>query len=587
MRDNKGVTLIEVILAIGIIMLLFGGIYTAYVSIIDAIANSETRTEAGFIASREVEIVRNIPYESVGTIGGFPPGILPQVKNVTSTASNNIFTVRATVRNIDDPFDGTLGGTPNDTAPADYKLVELEIGCSTCQRFVPLIMTTTVAPKNLEGALTGGSLFINVFDASGVPIQNATVHLVNASITPAINLTDITNVNGVLQLVGVPTSTERYAILVSKEGYSSEQTYFPGAPDNPNPVKPHATVAPQSVTQISFAIDSLASLGVKTSDNVCGVIGNSAFSIKGAKLIGTSPDLFKFSTSSVTDVSGEKYFSGIEWDAYSLSYVGSGYDLAGTIPMKPAIINPGVAETVRMILAPAALRSILVRVKNMSTGAGIEDAVVTISGGSGYSSEHHTGRSYLSDTDWSGGNYIGQSGGIDTESLPGSVKIMGPPFSTSTTHWLISRTFDLGGSSSTLYRLFWNPISQPAGAGAESVRFQIASNDDNATWNYLGPDGTGSSYYTNPNSLISSAHNNHRYFRYKIYLKTADENTGPSVQDVNIEFKGPCVPRHETYFAGMGEGIYEISAIAPGYSASVTSTYVGNGWQEVEIGLTP
>lgn len=73
---------------------------------------------------------------------------------------------------------------------------------------------------------------------------------------------------------------------------------------------------------------------------------------------------------------------------------------------------------------------------------------------------------------------------------------------------------------------------------ATTVKFQIASNDDNTTWTYLGPDGTASTWYgcsesgfsnycsgacstgTSTTNIcrISGAHNNNRYFKYKFTL---------------------------------------------------------------------
>ena len=73
------------------------------------------------ILSEELEVARNLPYEDVGILNGVPAGVISQTKTVSR---NNVdFNLTATVRNIDHPFDGTIGGNPNDTSPADYKLV--------------------------------------------------------------------------------------------------------------------------------------------------------------------------------------------------------------------------------------------------------------------------------------------------------------------------------------------------------------------------------------------------------------------------------------------------------------------------------
>jgi hypothetical protein len=76
---------------------------------------------------------------------------------------------------------------------------------------------------------------------------------------------------------------------------------------------------------------------------------------------------------------------------------------------------------------------------------------------------------------------------------------------------------------------------EPVQVGSNAVRFQVASNNDNSTWNFIGPDGTGTSYYTESGTQLHSSHNGHRYIRYKAYLKTTDTSYTPTVHDVSIE----------------------------------------------------
>ena len=56
-----------------------------------------------------------MPYSKVGIPGGIPNGV---VNHVETFVRNGIpFVATTTIRNVDDPFDGTLGGSPNDTSP--------------------------------------------------------------------------------------------------------------------------------------------------------------------------------------------------------------------------------------------------------------------------------------------------------------------------------------------------------------------------------------------------------------------------------------------------------------------------------------
>ena len=586
-QGQKGITLIEVIISIGLIVTLFSGILFAYFSILMVTKNSSVREEALGILTREIEIVRGLPFDQVGTIGGIPSGILSQTKVVTSTAGNT-FSVSATVRSIDDPFDGTISSNPADTAPADYKAVEFQITCTSCTTFVPVTITTTVAPKNLESSSATGSLFINAFDAAGNGVPGATVHVINASVTPAINLTDTTNQNGILQLVGVPTSTQGYHIDVTKSGYSLDRTYAPGAVGNPNPIVPDATVAQGTLTQISFLIDRVSTMRVQTKNMFCGTVAGQDFTLQGDKIIGINPDVLKFSTSSTTDAQGKRTFSDLELDTYTLGFGGASYDLMGTMPLTPIIVNPSSTVDFAFILTATTPHSLVVTVKDAVTSQGVASSTVTITK-AGFSRTIITGRNTLLETDWSGNNYASQDGGLDADTVPGTLSMLAGinGYSTTTVSWLISRTYDAGSSTSKYFGLSWNPATQPGGTGPNSVTFQVATNNDNATWNFVGPDGTGSTYYASASTTMPVAHFGDRYLRYKIFMSTQDASFTPSVDDVSIEFSGACVPPAQAYFGGLSAGTYSIDVSADGYQSATSSVVVGAGANQVNVLLPP
>ncbi len=560
--SERGTSLIDLLISIGIIAVLFGGIYMVYFSLLTAVANVGVRTAATEAISAEIEMVRNLPYASVGTIGGVPAGVIPQSQTITS--GNFTFTLQTTVRNIDDPFDGTATGNPPpvDTAPNDYKLVEIDATCPFCENAVSVAITTTVAPKNLESATEDGSLFIYAFDANGKPVDQANVTVVNASVTPSIDLTDTTNASGVLELVGTPTSTENYNIVVTKPGYSTDETYPPGALGNPNPVLPNATVVTQTVTAITLSIDRLSTVNIDTSDGRCGPIGNESFSMQGTKLIGTNPNVLKFSTTTATGATGTLTMQNVEWDTYNFTLNDASSDVAGTIPLNP----------------------LLVSAVDTGTGAVIENASVTISTSS-FSQTETTGHAFVTQTDWSGSQYSSQSGGIDANSSPGKITLLvnaSGTYNVGTNDWLISNTFDLGGSSSTFYSISWDPASEPAGTSAE---FQVAGDNDNATWNFVGPDGTSGSYFTASSSLPASL-NGDRYIRYKVYLSTTNSNLTPEIDDVAIEFNADCVPPAQALFTNLAQTSYSVDVTAANYIEATTTVSVGSGESAASVSLT-
>lgn len=577
---EKGTTLIDVVISLGIMVFLFGGIYLVYFSLVDSTSNIDAKNAAAAAINQQVETVRNLPYDSVGVVGGIPAGVIPASRNVL--VGNFNFTIYATVRNIDDPFDGTLGGVPNDTAPADYKLVEFRADCQTCVHFSPMTLTMTASPKSLESLGQNGSLFVNVFNASAQTVSGAAVHVINSSTTPTIDLTDTTNANGQLQLVGVPTSTQNYRIIVSKSGYSTERTYHIGDISNPNPLKQDATVSASQLTSISFAIDKVSSIKVYSADARCAAVPNQNFSVQGSKLIGTNPDVFKFSTSSQTDAYGSSTLPNIEWDSYGFSYGSSNY-LRGTIPLDPLAVSPGSTSSFSYILSPSAPNGLLATITDAATGAPISGATVNLSK-IGYSSALITGRDSFSETDWSNNNYSSQSGGADAGGLPGSLRLLvnasgtyNPPGSA----WLISNTIDVGSSTANYFSFSSNPVVQSLNT---NLQFQFAANNDNSAWNFIGPDGTANTFYGTSSTL--SGLDGNRYLRYKVFLSTSDGSSTPRLDDISLSYYSVCVPAGQVLFTGLSQASYQIDVSAPGYFNSSSSVNISPGWQSKTVQLT-
>jgi len=575
-------------------MLIGSGLYQSYVATMKAVVLSRLKITASALANEQFEIIRNMPYDDVGIQGGIPDGKV--LRTQTLVRDGTTFDVETTIRNVDDPFDGTIGGSPNDLSPADYRLVHIEVVCPTCINFSPVHFTTYVGPRALESASTNGALFVRVFDAAGQPVVGADVHVENNLAVPVIVINDTTDSDGFLKIVDAPPGVGAYEISVSKSGYSSEQTHEAGAPGNPNPTKPHATVAVQQLTQLSFAIDRTSTLNVSSVTDTCTPIGSIDFSLSGAKLIGTSPDVLKYSASHVTDGSGLKTIPTLEWDTYNIAFTDGSYDLSGTIPLLPLTLNPNAAQDFKLIVAPKDPRSVLITVKDGSTQLPLSGASVRLEGPGGYDTTLTTGRGFIRQTDWSGGpgqssftdtTHFSISSNIEHANPAGEIRLWGDALSGYATNgYLVSSTFDTG-SVSNFHQILWQPQTQPPDTGAESVRFQVATNNDNATWNFRGPDDTENTYYTVANQNISIAHNGDRYFRYKAFLQTASSTWTPSVSDVSFTFTSSCVPPGQVFFTGLNAGDYTLTVSKTGYQNFSDTISVSSNWQKQEVVITP
>ncbi|MDO8575191.1 MAG: prepilin-type N-terminal cleavage/methylation domain-containing protein [bacterium] len=594
---RKGLTIVEVLVGSAIFAMIAVSVYEGYTQMLRGMNVLKVKSAAVDLANEQFEIIRNMAYSNVGIPGGIPVGVVPHLQNLTRNGVS--FLVTTTVRNIDEAFDGTLGGSPNDSSPADNKLVEVEVDCVNCQSFTPIVYSTKISPKNLETASINGALFIKVFDANGQPVSGADVHIENKKVTPNIIIDDTTNASGMLQIVDTPPGNDAYEITVSKAGYSTDKTYTPGAVANPNPAKPHATIVLQQVTQISLTIDKLSDLNISTINSSCAGVGNVDFNIKGSKLIGSSPDIYKYENDLETNASGIKNLTNMEWDNYSINLTDSGYDLIGMNPLSPVQLNPDSNQNMSIILASKSPNRLLITVKDNATYLPLTDADVHLEAvSSGYDNTKITGRGFLTQTDWSGGSgqtdysnenmYLSSDGNIDNSSITGEIKLNTLLGIYSTSGELISSTFDTG-SASNFHEILWQPTSNSPEAGIDPVKFQIAVNNDPATstWNYIGPDGTESSYYTLTNKNISSDSDGNRYFRYKLFLHTDSATTSPVVSDISVTFTSACTPAGQVSFAGLASGDYNLTVSKAGYQDYNQVVTVNSSWKEEQVLLAP
>jgi len=263
-HDN-GFTLIGGLVGIAIFSIVFLALISVFSAAFNTIKDNRAKVTANSIALEQLEIIRGMDFEKVKTVNGWsPPGDIPN-ERILSRAGFE-FTILTDIAFVDDPFDGTDGGSPNDLFPYDYKKARVRVRWTN-----PLTggqeevaMTTNVVPPGLEG---GTGLYVTVFNASGQPVNEAKVDV--TSVAAGYTLSDaLTDLNGNLWIGGLDPAGD-YHIVATKDGYSAAQTYAvnnnPASPNyNPNPTKPDAIVIDGEVTRVGLAIDVLGSLNIQT-----------------------------------------------------------------------------------------------------------------------------------------------------------------------------------------------------------------------------------------------------------------------------------------------------------------------------------
>ncbi|MFA6427215.1 MAG: prepilin-type N-terminal cleavage/methylation domain-containing protein [Candidatus Magasanikbacteria bacterium] len=585
--NKKAFSLLEAVIAIAIFVMFAMGVYGGIQLIFKIIYQSRVRIIETAVLNEQIELVRNLSFYDVGIVNGSPSGLLQ--RNVTMTRNGIDFLITRTIRNIDDPFDGVIGGTPNDTAPADYKLVDIAIVCTQCGQNQPLTVQTYVAPKLLEGDPTHGALYIEVFDAQAQPVVGATVHIVSTSTTPTYDFEDVTDNDGMLRIVDVAEGTDAYTITVTKPGFTIDGTTLP-SDINPHPTKPPASVQAQDVTEISFSIDYISHIDIEAVNTQCQPISSVSFAVRGTHLMGTNPDIYQVDGTYTTNGSGAYSFSSLQWDSYGFSV--SGYDLVGTIPDVPFALNPGVTQPVQLVIAPNTLRSLLVMVND--DGLPVANAQVRASFDV-YDVTKSTGVGSIAQTDWSGGagqldfldntRYWSDDNNVDVSETAGDVVLRKIGENYISNGVLESSVIDVG-TQAHYVTLEWNPLGQTPEVGVDGLRFQIASSASSTseTWEYVGPDGTASTFYTQDSQTIHEIHEGNQYVRYKVYLHTDDATVTPTLSDVSIVYTNECTPPGQSYFGNLLEGEYTVEITHEGYQTFTTTVPV-DGDQVVIVDL--
>ncbi len=566
--------------------------YGVVISLISATHDYREKTVIASLADQYSEIARNLPYARIGTISGNPPGLLPDYPNAISvTVNGDPYKIYYVVNYVDDSADGTIGSsTAPDLAPNDYKQVKLYVKNVETGAVTPFV--TNIVSKGLENLANGGALSIQVFNAVGQPVPGASIHITNNALSPHMNLTRTTDGNGNWIEVGLPDSVSSYHVVASKSGYSTDQTY-PSSGQNPNPVKPDATISNGQVTQVSFSIDHMSSLVYNLVDQSCGPISGVGLEMRGSKIIGT-PNILKFDTSYSSDGNGQISIPILEWDNYVPAITTASYTIYGSSPIQQISILPGTNQQSTLILGATTAHSALVIVKDASTGNPIKGATVTMhSDTPSFDSTKLTEGSIWTQQDWSGGGgqtafttptmYYADDGNVDVDTLPIGLRLKKVAGDYVAAGSLESSTFDTGTAGSSYTTLNWQPTSQGA---STTLQFQIATNNDNATWNYLGPDGTPATYYTVPGTSINATTTNTRYVRYKAYLSSTSTTTTPVLSNVNLNYVSGCAAPGQAMFPGLQQGqSYQLTVSDTGYTTQVINNITIGGYNVFQVSL--
>ncbi|MFA6159727.1 MAG: prepilin-type N-terminal cleavage/methylation domain-containing protein [Parcubacteria group bacterium] len=396
-KNNSGFTLIEAL----VLLFIFSIITITFYQVISVgtryIIFSKNRLGAIALANEKMEIARNLKYDDVGIQNGACAGNIPQDEDVAENGRN--YHVHTLAAYVDDEFDGTLGGSPNDTAYKDYKLVKITVSWGNSGADAgSVFLLSRFVPPGLEAATSGdGILSINIFSDQdgGAGVPQATVEITNSDL--GFSETRQTDDSGNIMLVGVKESIQRYKIKVSKSDYETVETMLPYPDTLYNPTNTHASVVAGSINPADIALNKTADLKIITQDYFGNAIADVNFTLEGGRKIGTevlvpySP-VYNLDETNQTNSSGEKEYNSISPGQYTFKFTNptSDYELIGTDSAPPISLSSEQNLNLKVVLAPKNVTSALIKVRAAGSIDPFVGAKIELSNTSGYSEDTTT-----------------------------------------------------------------------------------------------------------------------------------------------------------------------------------------------------
>lgn len=374
---KNGFSLVEIIIALGLFSIMSGALLLLLNMGLKIIRDDKNRSGASAIALEKIEIIKNLPYNDVGIIGGIPAGSIPATE--TTTLNGIIYTITTNINYVDDPYDGLI--TSGDLLNTDYKKVKVKASWQNSDTTPFISYVTNIVPKDLEQAASGdtGTLWLEIYDSTPSPLENADISIINYDSTPPISMVVQSDVNGQFILPGAPIGTQNYQITATKANYSISQTYTEDVIINPHPDPAHLSIGKDSITTKSFFIDILSNLNitVKTYDTDM-PIPDFFFTLSGNKTIGTNSEgepIQKYQHNFTSDSSGQVILANIEPDTFNINFDNetTGFDLAGSSLNLPLILAPDSTDDLTIYLAPHSENTLLLTVSD-ADGSALADA---------------------------------------------------------------------------------------------------------------------------------------------------------------------------------------------------------------------
>lgn len=376
LKNKSGVTAMEAIIGVALVSMVVMSLYSALGGTISNVNEAKVRLGGVAIANEKMEVIRNLSYDQIGTVGGVVSGPLYQEETVEK--NGRVYQVETEIRYIDDDFDGFF---PDDLVNTDYKKAQVSVTLPDNSETVELF--SIFVPNGIETNEGGGTLSVNVLNSGSDPVAGATVELVDLDNDPDIDNVSYADASGNLILPGVPS--QNYRITVSKSGYETSRTY-PNPPEGSfTPIINDLNLIEGNLNTKNFIIDEAGDLTLEAV-NLADETGISGvdFDLIGGKQIGFDPDTYILESTETTDSNGEVILNNASPGEYQITNMDSlstdQYLYLGSSESIPFNLDSLETKIITFLFADKSVDSIAFNIIDGSESLPLEGASVHLAG---------------------------------------------------------------------------------------------------------------------------------------------------------------------------------------------------------------
>lgn len=120
----RGMSLVDVLVGVAITLAIFLALIGILRVTLALSVVAKAHVGATVLANAQIEYLRSLDYDAIGTDGGIPAGEVPQI--ATSSENGVQYEVRTNIVYVDDASDG-VGVADENGAITDYKLAKVDV----------------------------------------------------------------------------------------------------------------------------------------------------------------------------------------------------------------------------------------------------------------------------------------------------------------------------------------------------------------------------------------------------------------------------------------------------------------------------